>query len=91
MSVALIAVGWDGFGIEASIWAVIIICVPLLLSFVMLVKRKDIAFCLGVMWALVGIQSSQIGYTSIVLASEIGIALLFVAIGVTVVSSMLKR
>jgi len=57
----------------------------------MLVKRKDIAFCLGVMWALVGKQSSQSGYASIVLASEMGIALLFVGIGVTVVSAMLKR
>ena len=80
-----------GFGIEASTWAVIIIGVALLLSFIMLVKRKDIPFCLGIVWALVSIQSSQSGYASIVFASGIGIALLFVGIGVTVVSSMLKR
>ncbi len=59
VSVALIAVGWNGFGIEASTWAVIIICFALLLSFGMLVKRKDITFCLWIVWALVGIQSIQ--------------------------------
>jgi hypothetical protein len=91
VSVALTAVGWDGLGIEASTWAVAIICVALLLSFAVLATRKDIAFCFVVVWALLGILTKQSEQEGIVLASEIGIVLLLVAIVVTVVASRLKR
>ncbi len=91
VSVVLTAVGWDGWGIEPSSWAVAIICVALLLSLVMLASRKDIAFSFVVVWALVGIMAKQSGNETIVLASEIGIVLLLAAIGVTVAGSRLKR
>lgn len=91
VSVALTAVGWDGWGIEASAWAVAIICVALLLSLAVLVTRKDVAYCFVVVWALLGILIKQSEQESIVLASEIGIVLLLAAIGVTVASSRLKR
>jgi len=91
VSVALTAVGWDGGGIEPVTWAVVIICVALLLSLAMLVTRKDIAYSFVVVWALVGILEKQSEHQTIVLASEIGILLLLVAIGVTIAGSMLKR
>jgi benzodiazapine receptor len=91
VSVALTAVGWDGWGIEASTWAVVIICVALLLSLAMLASRRDIAFSFVVVWALIGTLEKQSEQQSIVLASEIGIALLLAAIGVTIAFSRLKR
>jgi len=91
ISVALTAIGWDGFGIEASTWTFLIICVALVLSLAMVVLRKDIAFCCVVIWALFGILSKQAEYENIVLVSEIVIAVLAVAIGVTVVLSKFKR
>jgi hypothetical protein len=91
VSVGLTAVGWSGLGIEASVWAVSIICVALLLSLVVLVSRKDVAYCLVVVWALLGIMTKQSGNENIVFASEIGIVLLLVAISVTVVASRLKH
>jgi benzodiazapine receptor len=91
VSVALTAVGWDGGGIEPVTWAIVIICVALLLSLAMLVTRKDIAFSFVVVWALLGILEKQSENQTIVLASEIGIVLLLVAIGVTVAGSRLKR
>lgn len=91
VSVALTATGWDAWGIEPSAWAVVIICVALLLSLSVLVTRKDIAYSFVVVWALVGIMAKQSAYESIVFASQIGIVLLLVAIGVTVAASRLKR
>ena len=91
VSVALTAAGWNGWGIEASAWAVAIICVALLLSFAMLATRKDIVFCLVVVWALAGILVNQSEHESVVLASEVGIVLLLAAIVVTVAVSRLKR
>jgi len=91
VSVALTAAGWNGWGIEPSTWAVVIICVALLLSLAMLVTRKDIAYSFVVVWALVGILEKQSEHQTIVLASEIGIVLLFVAVGVTVAGLRFKR
>jgi benzodiazapine receptor len=91
VSVALKAVGWDGFGIETSTWAVAIICVTLLLSLAMLATRKDIAFCFVVVWALTGILVKQSEHESIILTCEIGIVLILAAIGMTVAFSRLKR
>jgi benzodiazapine receptor len=91
VAVSLTSIGWDGWGIEASVWAVAIICVALILSLFMLATRKDIAFNFVVMWALLGILTKQSEHQSIVFASEIGIVLLVVAIGVTVAVSKFKR
>ena len=91
VSVALTAAGWDGWGIEPSTWAVVIICVALLLSLAVLATRKDLAYSFVIAWALLGILSNQSGHESIVLSSEIGIVLLLAAIVVTVASSRLKR
>ena len=91
VSVALTAIGWDGFGIEASTLAVLIIVVALVLSLAMIALRKDIAFCGVVIWALFGILSKQANYENIVLVSEIAIAVLAVAIGATLVLSKFKR
>ncbi len=91
VSVAFVAAGWGGGGIEPSTWAVVIICVALLLSLAMLATRRDIAYSFVVIWALVGILEKQSENPSIVFASEIGIVLLFVAVGVTVAGLRLKR
>ena len=91
VSVALTAIGWDGFGVEPSSWAVVIIYVALLLTAAVLASRKDIAFSFVVVWALVGILTKQSDYPSIVLASEVGIILILVAAAVTVAFSRLKR
>jgi benzodiazapine receptor len=91
VAVALTAIGWDGWGIEPSTWAVVIIYFALLLTAVVLATRKDIAFSLVVVWALIGILASQSAYPSIVLASEVGIVLILIAVAVTVAISRLKR
>jgi hypothetical protein len=91
VSVALTVIGWDGWGIEPVTWAVVIIAVALLLSMVILATRRDIAYSLVVIWALAGIMAKQIEYQTIVLAAEVSIAILLIAIVATVVVSKLKR
>lgn len=91
VSVALTAVGWNGFGIGATTWAVAIICVALLLSLVMLTTRKDIAYSLVITWALVGILVEQGGNETIGLVSGIGIMLILAAVVVNIAILRFKR
>jgi hypothetical protein len=90
ISLTLVAYNWDGFGIAPEIWAVIIVAVALVLTMLMLGIRKDIAYALVVIWALVGIGANQTN-TNVVLATQVGAAIAAVAILATAAFVLIKR
>ena len=55
----LVSVGWNGFGITQSWWAIALIILGTLISVLMLFKRHNIFFGLTVIWALAGIALRQ--------------------------------
>ena len=91
VSVALTAISWDGFGIDPATWSVFIIIVAVILSSIMLITRKDVAFNLVVIWALIGILSKQSEQENIVLTSELAIVFLIVLVGIILIYSRFKR
>lgn len=54
-TVLLVSIGWNGFGLSEATWAVIMISVGLFISLVMMLKNKDIAYGLVIIWAYTGI------------------------------------
>jgi hypothetical protein len=52
-------VGWDGAGIAPAAWAVIMIIVAGLVTVVMNLTRRDVAYALVLVWALIGIAVAQ--------------------------------
>ncbi len=76
---------WSAFGIEATIWATIMIAVAGLLATIIVFIRKDIAFAAVVVWALTGIavkfpdilsmKYSVIGAVSLISLSAIVISI----------------
>ena len=90
ITITLVAYGWDGFGVAPEIWAVIIVAVALLLTVLMLGIRKDIAYALVVIWALVGISVNQTN-ANVVLATQVGAAIAAVAILAVVAFALIKR
>jgi hypothetical protein len=90
ISLTLVAYGWDGFGVAPEIWALIVIAVALVLTMLMLGIRKDIAYALVVIWALVGISANQTN-TNVVLATQVGAAIAAIALLATVAVVALKR
>jgi benzodiazapine receptor len=91
VSVALTAAEWDGWGIADATWAVAIIVVALVLTLAVLATRRDVAFSLVVVWALVGILSKQSDFQNIVLAAEVCIVIILLAVVAVVLVSRLKR
>ncbi len=51
----LYSIGWDGFGLDAVIWAVIILIVTTLIECVMILRYHDLAYTAVILWAFVGI------------------------------------
>ena len=47
--------GWKGFGISEPVWAVLVIIIGMLIGSATLIKNRDIAYGLVLVWAYVGI------------------------------------
>jgi len=65
ISVALVASNWNGFGVSPETWAMAIIIVALIIAVAVTVTRKDVAYPLVIIWALIGISVNQGGGTVI--------------------------
>lgn len=91
VAAALVSVGWDGFGLGAEAWAIIAMGIALISTLIVIIARRDYAFSLVVIWALVGIAVRQISNPTIVLIVEEAVALILVVAGLSLVASILKR
>jgi len=77
---ALVAVNWDGWGLGAVTWAVLLIVIALIVTLMVIVTRKDVAYSLVILWALVGIVAKQGAYSDIVLAAEVSAIIIVIAL-----------
>lgn len=55
ISAALFILNWDGFGITGIVWSAIMIVVAMVLTLLMLWRKRDLAFALVYIWATIGI------------------------------------
>jgi benzodiazapine receptor len=88
---ALVSIQWDGFGLANDTWAVLVIAVALLITLAVIATRKDVAYSLVLVWALVGIAVNQSAYQNIVLAAAASAVIILIALAVVLAVSKLKR
>ena len=91
VSAALVSVNWNGFGIGPSIWASLIIIVALLIALLVVATRKDIAYGLVIVWALIGIAVKQSGNQNIVMLAEASAIIVLLSLPATVLLRKLIR
>ncbi len=82
----LVSLGWDGFGLSEATWAVIIILTGLVIAVATMLRFRDIAYGLVVIWAYSGIilkHTSASGfanqYPGVIAAAAISIVVLIAA------------
>ena len=91
VSVTLVSLAWDGFGISQETWAILVIVIALLITMLVVATRKDIAYGLVIIWALLGIAVKQSGNQSVVMATETSAAIGAIALIVSILISRLRR
>jgi len=91
VSVTLVSVGWDGFGISQETWAILIIIIALLITLLVIATRKDVAYGLVVIWALLGVAVKQSGNQNIVTTTEISVVVIVIALALSILISRLRR
>ncbi len=94
ITVWLVSLGWDGFGIAEPIWAVVIIAVGAVIGTTVILRDRDITYGLVLVWAYLGVwikhtsdSGFQGAYPAVIATALSGIAA-FIAAGVLV---MLRR
>lgn len=77
---------WNRFGVNPRDWMLIILAVVLVISALMSLRHRDIAFNLVLVWALVGIAVKQLPLSaeSVVYASLVTAALILVVLGYSI-------
>ena len=92
VTVFLVSIGWDGWGLSDRVWTIIAICLGLLISMTTTIRHKDIAYGLVIFWAYLGIRIKHISpdgfagsYPDIIMTVNVSLAiialtLLFVAV-----------
>jgi hypothetical protein len=91
VSVTLVSVNWDGFGISPEIWATLIIIVALVITLLVLATRRDIAYGLVIVWALIGIAVKQSGNQNIVILTEASAIIVLLALAAIIILSKFRR
>lgn len=91
ITVWLVSIGWGGFGIAAATWAVGIVAVGAVIGAAVILRDRDVAYGLVLVWAYAGIVNKHISatgfdgaYPAVIIAALICIAA-FVAASAVVV------
>jgi benzodiazapine receptor len=91
VAATLVSYNWNGFGISPSTWAILIVAVVLVITMLMLATRKDIAYALVIIWALVGIGVNHNANQTVVMLTEVASALVAIALVATVLVSRVRK
>jgi len=91
VAAALVSVGWDGFGLSAQTWTIIALVVVLAVTLAVIVARRDIAYCLVIVWALAGIAVKQSVYPNIVTVAEVAVVVILVTLVLSFATQKIRR
>ena len=86
ITVWLVSINWSGFGLAESLWAVAIIAIAAAIGTFTMLKNRDVAYGLVLIWAFIGIltkHTSATGfagaYNAVILTTSICLAVFLVA------------
>jgi hypothetical protein len=91
VSVTLVSLNWDGYGISHETWATMIVIIALLISVLVLVTRKDIAYGLVIIWAFFGIAVGQGGNQNIVTLTQASAIIVLITLVSSILITKLRR
>jgi len=91
VAATLVSYNWNGFGISPSTWAILVVAVALVITMLMLATRKDIAYALVIIWALIGIGVNHNGNQTVVILTEVASALVAIALVATILVSRVRK
>jgi len=84
-------VKWNGWGIDPAMWAVIMLVISAIVALVVYLTRKDIAYVLVIVWALLGIAVKQSNTVLVAATANVLAVLLAIIVVVSGIQGVLRR
>lgn len=78
VSVVLLDLNWDGFGLSETIWTVIVLIVGVILGLLMTLKRSEVFYTLVLIWAFICITQNGSGDNVVATTAWVGSAILVI-------------
>ncbi len=91
VATALVSLNWGGFGLSAQIWAALIVILVLIITTLVIATRKDIAYTLVIIWALVGIGFNHTSNQAVFFLTEIGALAVAVLLFAWILAAKLRK
>jgi cell division protein FtsW (lipid II flippase) len=91
VAAAAVSLDLNGLGLGEVTWTVLVIIIALIITLGVIVTRKDVAYSLVLVWALVGIVVKQSANQSIVLTAGASVAVILIALIAVSLRSLMKR
>ena len=85
VATGLYSIKWDGWGIAPSVWTVVMMTIASVIAAVMSIQRRDTAYVLVIVWALVAIAIRQANTPLIMIT---GWVLAIVLMGINIVNEL---
>ena len=86
LTTLLVSVGWNGFGLSQSVWAVAIIAIGAIIGIVTILRNKDYPYGLVILWAYAGIVIKHVStsgfngmYPAVIITTIMAMVLVVVA------------
>jgi hypothetical protein len=80
VAAALVATNWDGLGLGEVTWTILVIIIAMIINLAVIITRRDIAYSLVIIWALIGIIAKQYEEQSIVITAGISAIIIVIAL-----------
>jgi len=90
VAAALVSLSWDGFGLGAETWGILVIVIALLIATLVVLTRTDVAYGLVIIWALIGISANESGNQNVALVAQISAVIVAVAVVASVLLEILR-
>jgi benzodiazapine receptor len=91
VATTLVSLNWGGFGLSDQIWAALIVITVLIIATLVIFTRKDIAYTLVIIWALVGIGVNHNSNQPVFYLTEISALIIAVLLFAWIVLNRLRK
>lgn len=91
VAATLVSINWNGLGIAPETWATLVMVIALVIALLVISTRKDLAYGLVIIWALVGIAVKQNGHQNVSAVAEIGVIIIALTEAATILLPKFKH
>jgi hypothetical protein len=78
VTAVLVALDWDGFGLTDELWTFLVLIVVVIITSLVIITRKDLAYSLVIIWATGGIIYKNIGNQLLVITGIVSIIVILI-------------